>query len=103
MHVLALVVDEQTGISIGLTFLIITAVIGAAAVINKRLKSMEDRLATNEQKVVSIETDRYTLSMAVEQALRLAIANPGMHVPDPRDPSKSVTVTSAVIKPCGER
>jgi len=36
----------------------------------------------------------YTLAAASEQALRMAIENPGLRVPDPRDPSKIITTPS---------
>jgi hypothetical protein len=34
----------------------------------------------------------FTLDKASEQALRMAIENPGMRVPDPRDPAKIIEV-----------
>lgn len=39
-----------------------------------------------------MKDDRYTLTAASEKALRTAIENPGMRVPDPRDPDKIISV-----------
>jgi hypothetical protein len=36
-------------------------------------------------KIAVLEHDRYTLAMAAEQALRMALNNPGFKVPDPRN------------------
>jgi len=41
----------------------------------------------------SYENDRYTLTMASENALREAMANPGLSVPDPRHPGEYFQVT----------
>lgn len=48
-----------------------------------------------------IEENQYTKAAAVEQALRMAIENPGMSVPDPRDPAKMILVEGAVVRPFG--
>ena len=45
---------------------------------------------------VDVTADRYTLTAASEKALRTAIENPGMRVPDPREPSKIIMVRDAV-------
>lgn len=47
----------------------------------------------------SATKDRYTLTAASEKALRTALENPGMRVPDPRDPSKIIVVnTTAAVE-----
>ena len=48
--------------------------------------------------VTQIEEDNYSMPMAVESAFRLAMRNPGMIVPDPRDPSKTIRVDSVEIQ-----
>lgn len=40
----------------------------------------------------------YTLPAAAEVALRMAIENPRMRVPDPRDPNKIIVVTASVLE-----
>lgn len=54
------------------------------------LGRIEGRLATVEQ-------DRYSLTAASEQALRMALENPGLAVPDPRDPKNIIVVRTKVI------
>lgn len=39
-----------------------------------------------------VKADRFTLTAASEAALRTAIENPGLRIPDPRDPSKVFVV-----------
>lgn len=39
--------------------------------------------------------DRYTLTMAAENALRTALENPGMRVPDPRNPGSVIVVKTS--------
>lgn len=43
-------------------------------------------------RVSTIEGQRYSKPEAVEQAMRMAIENPGMRVPDPRNPSQIIIV-----------
>ena len=49
--------------------------------------------------------DRYTLTMAAENALREAMANPGHSVPDPRNPGQffSVRAGSGSVPPLNGR
>lgn len=56
------------------------------------------KINTFEHRMLVVETDRYTLTMASERALREAIENPGLRVPDPRDPNK-IIVVEVPIKP----
>ena len=59
--------------------------------IDTRMAIMESRLV---ELAAALENDRYTLTQAAERALRSAIENPGLRVPDPRDPSSIITVNS---------
>lgn len=45
-----------------------------------------------ESRLLDLEKDRYPMSIASENALRLAILNPGMSIPDPRDPNRIIVV-----------
>jgi len=58
--------------------------------------AIDTRMAVMEVQLVelanAIQDDRYTLTQAAERALRSAIENPGLRVPDPRDPSTIITV-----------
>lgn len=49
-------------------------------------------LTTMNGRIDKLNEDKYPLSLASERALRTAIENPGMRVPDPRDPSQIITV-----------
>lgn len=48
-----------------------------------------------ETRIVALEKDKFPMSVASEAALRMAILNPGMPVPDPRDPTKVIVVDRA--------
>ena len=50
-----------------------------------------------ESRLLDLEKDRYPLSVASEAALRLAILNPGMAVPDPRNPTQVIVVNQAKV------
>lgn len=40
----------------------------------------------------AVKADRFTMTAASEHALRTALENPGLRIPDPRDPSKVFVV-----------
>ena len=56
------------------------------------IMAVQSSMDSIQARVTAIETNRYRISDASEQALRLAIENPGMRVPDPRDTSKIIVV-----------
>jgi len=68
-------IDGETKVKIGWAVGILAFLFATAAWAN----SITNRLET-------AMTDRFTLTQASEQALRHAIANPGIRVPDPRSP-----------------
>ena len=73
----------------------------AASIIGTALSAtwfLSAKLSHYETRLKVAESDRYTLTMASEKALRTAIENPGMRVPDPRDPSRVI-----VVEPSGDR
>lgn len=45
--------------------------------------------------------ERYRMTNASEDALRMAIENPGLRVPDPRNPGKVFVVQVGAVKPSG--
>ena len=59
------------------------------ALIDTRMAVLENQLVELSE---AIQADRYTLTQAAERALRSAIENPGLRVPDPRDPHTIITV-----------
>lgn len=64
--------------------------------LNEKFNAIEHRFVGLEAKISEVESkavaDRFTLTMASEQALRNAINNPGMPFADPRDPTKTIIV-----------
>ncbi len=56
--------------------------------------AMATRLGTIEQKIEQLAADHYTKTAAAETALRLAIGNPTLRVPDPRSPERYITANS---------
>jgi len=65
-------------------------------------QALQDQVTAIEKSVSDIRVDaledRYTLTAASEKALRTAIENPGMRVPDPRDPSEIITVSVGSVQ-----
>lgn len=62
------------------------------AEIEARFRSIDDNAQKISDTLGRLTSDRFTLTAASEQALRWAIENPGLRVPDPRDPSKIIVV-----------
>jgi hypothetical protein len=63
--------------------------------INESLKSTVQRLDSVETKLTErinsfeiLMSDRFTKTAAAEWSLRLQVVNPGLKIPDPRDPSR---------------
>lgn len=71
--------------------LTIVAILSSAGAAVWRISTV---LGHFENRIVELERDRYPLSVASENALRMAIENPGMRVPDPRDPNRVIHVTA---------
>lgn len=82
-------IGESSKVTIGLMVLILGGVVAVTALVVRI-----------ETKLASIMADRYSLSMAAEDALREAIANPGHRVPDPRKPGQYIVVEQGgVVRP----
>lgn len=75
----------------------IIAVIGAVVTAAWVGRGVYDRVNARIDAVTLTANAAYTLSAACEQALRMAIENPGYRVPDPRDPNKIIMVTEAKV------
>lgn len=74
---LAQTISQESGITIGLA----VVVVSCAVWIVNRLSRIDARLST-------LEEDHYTKAEAAENALRMALENPGLNVPDPRNPGQ---------------
>ncbi len=64
--------------------------IGATWWVAKTLSNITTQIRT----MLTRLDNAFTIEKASEQALRMAIENPGMRVPDPRDPTKIIEVRS---------
>jgi Tfp pilus assembly protein PilN len=55
-------------------------------------RATQAQLSELAKEIAEVKAEQYTTAMAAEQALRMALENPGMRVPDPRDPNKIIVV-----------
>lgn len=76
-------VTQDTGIAIGVVGVLVTSMVGCTVWITTRISTIDSRLA-------KLEEDHYTKAEAEAHALRLALENPGLTVPDPRNPGKFI-------------
>jgi len=59
------------------------------------MNTMTTQIINLHDDLENVKSNSYTLSRASEQALRTALENPSLRVPDPRDPNKLIVVYSA--------
>lgn len=86
-------VSSDTGVAVGLVITLITVAVVCTTWISKRLNKIDQAFTALGGRLEAIEQrelDNYTLAQAEVHALRTAIANPSMKVPDPRDPSRII-------------
>lgn len=88
--------NQNTRVTLGVVAAILVVGIGAtwtlAAVAIKSFESIRTEIGTLTSGLEQVKNDRYTLTAASETALRTAIENPGLRVPDPRNPGKVFVV-----------
>lgn len=91
-----LAINEKTKVSltIGAIFAVILFVGGGAWKASAFASGIEVELKSLRGDLTTLAGDRFTLAMASEQALRTAMANPGLRVPDPRNPGQFFFVES---------
>lgn len=80
------VITSDTGIGLGLIVTVLT--IGTPMLVMAVLLRRD---------VAEMKKNGYTTAQASEHALRLAIANPTMRVPDPRDPRVLICVHDEAV------
>lgn len=86
-------VTSDTGVAVGLVVSLISAAVGCTWWLGRRLNKIDSAFMSLGGRLEAIEQrelDNYTLAQAEVHALRTAIANPAMKVPDPRDPSRII-------------
>lgn len=78
-------VSKNTKIALGLVLTIVSTAVGATWKISTVANAIRSDIHT-------LKSDHYGLAAASEQALRMALENPTLRIPDPRDPSRIITV-----------
>ena len=83
-------ITEKTKVSltIGAGVALVLFVGGGAWQASSFASGIEVELKRLRLDLTQLSEDRFTVAMASEQSLRTAIANPGMKVPDPRNPGQ---------------
>lgn len=79
-------------------FSIITSVAGATWFLARDNEKTRTSLAELRRRLDVQEENNYTKPEAEAHALRLAIENPGLRVPDPKDTSKVIQVGNSRIE-----
>lgn len=103
-------ITPQSKTTLGIAGTIVIAAIGSTWTISNAIGAVKAEIATRIDGVeasvhetkVAID-GKASLSALSEQALRMAIENPGLRVPDPRDPNRIIVVEIVrVAPPSGE-
>lgn len=89
--------QRETVFKFGPILTLIIALIGCTWTVTNHLAALDKTISEIANRVESVEKNSFTIPMAEASALRTAILNPGTRVPDPRDPTKVITVRSAQI------
>lgn len=76
---------------------------GASIMASRQVSAALNELADVKIEVAQVRLNSYALAAAAEQALRFAIENPGIRVPDPRDPTRVIVVNPSPYGPPGSR
>lgn len=88
----------DTKITIGTAVAVVTTSIAATWWFSQQLSQFRNELVTMSGRISQGEAEvakAYTLAAASEVALRMALENPGLRVPDPRDPSQLIIARRA--------
>lgn len=79
---------QDTKVTIGVVFIALSGAVTGTWWLGAQIAQLNNRL----DRLDSLIGDRFSMTQASETALRLAMENPGMRVPDPRDPSQVIEV-----------
>lgn len=91
-------IGTKTPITVGLAIILAANLTGGTAA----YFDLAYRIQAVEASLELTAGDRYRRADAESFALRLAIQNPGMKIPDPANPSQSIVVTRATVGSFGE-
>lgn len=78
-------IDNNTKINLAMAASIVLFMVAAVVYGDRRVTALENAVKQSFG-------DRYTISAASEQALRMALENPGLSVPDPRNTAMMIRV-----------
>lgn len=99
-------ITPQSKTTLGLATTILVAAVGSTWKISNAIGSVKaeiaDRIDGVEVTVLENKAaidSKASLASLSEQALRMAIENPGLRVPDPRDPNRIIVVDRARTMP----
>lgn len=83
---------DKYGPAMSVVLTIIVSAFGLGAKFTAENEKVLGQLTDFNRRLSEQENNTLTIPMAAEHALRMAIANPGMKVPDPRDPNILIEV-----------
>lgn len=87
--------SNDTKITLGTAVAVVSISITATWWFSQQLSDVKREMAAISSRIGQNESELpkfYSLAAASEQALRMAIENPGLRVPDPRDPNRLIEV-----------
>ena len=71
---------------------VMIATVGAVWKYSVMFNRLLTRMQQTEDRIMALEDDAFGLAKMCELALRTALNNPDMNIPDPRNPSKIICV-----------
>lgn len=87
--------DKSAKISLVTAASIILFAITTTWNVSRNVEAAQNETKALKDRMTKLESEAYTIPMACEVALRTVIANPGMSLPDPRDPKQMIEAPRA--------
>lgn len=91
--------NTKMTLTVGAIFSVLLTVVSCTWKMASTMNEVNATMKNLDARVSAIEANRFRISDAAEVALRTAIENPSMRVPDPRDPSKIIAVGRPAAAP----
>jgi len=88
-------INENTKAPLKIVVPIVSAILAGGLWVNSKFDNLEREIGGLKGQM----SETWTVSKAAETALRLAVANPDLQVPDPRDPTRMLVVAHHEPKP----
>ena len=86
-EVIAATLSRNTKIQVGLVMTVLAAVTSGSIWGTRVLSGLQETAAQHGKLIEALQKESWTIAAQSEHALRTAMENPGLRVPDPRDPS----------------